>query len=412
MAFLSTNRYRDSWAYRSQNGGFNRCPTRNDGDPDAGGFRPQSASASGTGTGGRGGLNQSATTDTMQTLNKTMSQLQFNSRPNTPTNTRNFRPASAGAMRGTKLNQNPNNRRTANPQTHLKADLTDPNNLNDVQYFDEIAGNRYKESWAVRNGEQGDMDVNNRENSAGNRQSRTMKIDPSTVTLNPKSSVPTPLSKVPRYVETDKQVLRFFCHFFDKETQITHHPDLLKVKHPSTARLFTLLVYLNDFTVEIAEDKQMNSGYRGGQFYKRNYLKKDDGTEITVQDLKVGGTLTLLGHDFFITDCDSFTRGYFRYVYFCQTYRQFISVNNVFFTIRRTYEVILADPEPRPDVKNPDIGAQNSTGLGMTDRQIASGQSLKKKAQGTRSQNYLEKREQIDKTSKFLNYSGVILNFK
>jgi hypothetical protein len=256
------------------------------------------------------------------------------------------------------------------------------------------------------------MDVNNRENSAGNRQSRTMKIDPSTVTLNPKSSVPTPLSKVPRYVETDKQVLRFFCHFFDKETQITHHPDLLKVKHPSTARLFTLLVYLNDFTVEIAEDKQMNSGYRGGQFYKRNYLKKDDGTEITVQDLKVGGTLTLLGHDFFITDCDSFTRGYFRYVYFCQTYRQCISVNNVFFTIRRTYEVILADPEPRPDVKNPDIGAQNSTGLGMTDRQIASGQSLKKKAQGTRSQNYLEKREQIDKTSKFLNYSGVILNFK
>jgi hypothetical protein len=48
----------------------------------------------------------------------------------------------------------------------------------------------------------------------------------------------------------------------------------------------------------------------------------------------------------------------------------------------------------------------------MTDNQIASGSTLKKKMQGTKSQNYLEKREQIDKTSKFLNYNGIVLNFK
>jgi hypothetical protein len=48
----------------------------------------------------------------------------------------------------------------------------------------------------------------------------------------------------------------------------------------------------------------------------------------------------------------------------------------------------------------------------MTDRQIASGATLKKKAVGTKSQNYLQKREQIDKTSKFLKYTGVLLNFK
>jgi hypothetical protein len=295
MAFLSTNRYRDSWAYRNQHGGFTKGPTRNDGNEE----NAQSAT-----------LGRSATTDTLETLNKSLSQLQFNSRPNTPNNNRNIRPSSAGASR-VKINQNPNNRRSADPQTHLKADLiSDPDNLNDVQYFDEITGNRYKDSWPARTGTANNNGSDNRENFASNTQ--TLKLDPSKVTLNPKSLAQTPLSKVPRFVETDKQVLRFYCHFFDKETQITHHPDLLKVKHPSTARLFTLLVYLNDFTVEIVEDKQVNSGHRGGQFFKRNYLKKDGGGELAVQDLAPGRSLPLLGHDFFITDCDVFTRGYFR----------------------------------------------------------------------------------------------------
>lgn len=49
----------------------------------------------------------------------------------------------------------------------------------------------------------------------------------------------------------------------------------------------------------------------------------------------------------------------------------------------------------------------------MTNGQITAGNTtLKKKSQGTRSQNYLEKREQYDKTSKFLNYNGLSLNFK
>lgn len=287
-------------------------------------------------------MRKSATTDTFDTLNKSMSQMQF-SRPDTPTNNRQIRPLSAGSTRM-------NNR---------KAGLSS-------------SSNRYSE----------------RENTSNNTQ--TLKIDPSTVTLNPSSVTQTPLSKVPRFVETDKQVLRFFCHFFDKDTQVTHRPNLLKVRHPSTARLFNLMIYLNDFTVEITEEKQVNSGHHGGQFYKRNYLKKDDGTDICVQDLKIGGTLTLLGHDFFITDCDSFTRGYFR----------------------RVYDIMLGDPEPRPILKDPAIGAQNSTGLGMTGNLTASAQTLNKTSRGTRSQDYVDKRGQIDKTTKFLNYSGVTLNFR
>lgn len=270
MAFLSTNRYRDSWAYRSQNGGFSKRPGGEDNE--------QSAS-----------LGKSATTDNVAALNKSLSQMQFNSRPNTPTNNRAVRPSSAGATgsRGVRLNTDLG----ANRRTKLPPGQSNPN---DVKFIN------------------GQGNTNNRENFASASNTQTLKVDPSTVTLNPNSSSQIPSSKVPRYVETDKQVMRFYCHFFDKETQITHHPDLLKVKHPSTARLFTLLVYLSDFTLEIAEDKQVNSGHRGGQFFKRGYLKKDDHTDITIKDFSIGGTLSVLGHDFFITDCDAFTRGYFR----------------------------------------------------------------------------------------------------
>jgi hypothetical protein len=269
MAFLSSNRNRDSWAYRSQNGGFGKS-SRSNNDSE------QSTPTNNNNNSNSNSLGRSATTDTMDALNKTMSQMQF-SRPNTSGNYSSAsRPSSAGT---TRLNNNSDNRR--------KSGITNANTYNNTHTFG------------------GDC-----ENRAGNTQ--TLKINPSNATLNPSSSTKTPLSKVPRVVETDKQVLRFFCHFFDTETQVTHRPDLLKVKHPSTARLFSLLVYLNDFTVEIAEEKQANSGLRGGQFYKRNYLQKDDKSDISVSDLMIGGVVSLLGHDFFITDCDAFTRGYFR----------------------------------------------------------------------------------------------------
>ena len=35
---------------------------------------------------------------------------------------------------------------------------------------------------------------------------------------------------------------------------------------------------------------------------------------------------------------------------------------NTLLWCRRTYDILLADAEPRPDVKNPEVGAQNSTG--------------------------------------------------
>ena len=51
------------------------------------------------------------------------------------------------------------------------------------------------------------------------------------------------------------------------------------------------------------------------------------------------------------------------------------------------------------------------TGLGLAPNQLHAG-TTKKKPIGTKSRNYDDRREQIDKTTKFLKYSGVNLNFQ
>lgn len=62
---------------------------------------------------------------------------------------------------------------------------------------------------------------------------------------------------VPRYVETEKQVLRFYCHFFDEKVEISGGRGRTK---PTQPRLLTLFIFVEDFTVEIIEDKVPNSG--------------------------------------------------------------------------------------------------------------------------------------------------------
>ena len=70
-----------------------------------------------------------------------------------------------------------------------------------------------------------------------------------------------PSTAVPRYVETEKQVLRFYCHFFEEEpddqpSQARKGRKVSKLR----PRLFTFLIFVEDFTVEIIEDKVPNSG--------------------------------------------------------------------------------------------------------------------------------------------------------
>lgn len=198
--------------------------------------------------------------------------------------------------------------------------------------------------------------------------------------LGVKQEVP---PKVPRYVETDKKVLRFFCYFVDKDVLITKKP-LRKTQPGPTARYFTLLIYLEDFTIEILEDHAENSGIQGGAFYKRAALKNNRGNELLPTDFMVGRSFTALGHEFFITDCDKFTREYYR----------------------RELKIILEEGYDRPERVDPGAGAETATGLGVT-RPISA-----KKNNSTCSSDYLARKEQLNKTNKFLSTDRSVLQFR
>jgi hypothetical protein len=67
-------------------------------------------------------------------------------------------------------------------------------------------------------------------------------------------------TEVPRFVETDKQVLRFFAHFFERKRP----EEGVEFRRTNTvseaARLLTILIYISDETIEIHEERVINSG--------------------------------------------------------------------------------------------------------------------------------------------------------
>lgn len=76
---------------------------------------------------------------------------------------------------------------------------------------------------------------------------------------------------VPHYVKTEKMVLRFYAHFFERK-----RPEAgIEFRRTNTtheiARLLTVLIYLEDETVEIHEEKVINSG-KSSRVYNRLLL--------------------------------------------------------------------------------------------------------------------------------------------
>lgn len=125
----------------------------------------------------------------------------------------------------------------------------------------------------------------------------------------------------PDWVKLDKQVLRFFGYF--KESV-----DESKTEN-SRIRKLNIYYYLVDDTLEISEEKEMNSGIPQGSFLRRNkVIKKQESVYndsnsffkfqnsqsqfYNFRDLIVGQNIYIYGKIVSIFDCDQYTRDFYR----------------------------------------------------------------------------------------------------
>lgn len=203
-------------------------------------------------------------------------------------------------------------------------------------------------------------------------------------TANPAGSRPgTGQSRLPRYVETDKQTARFYGYFYEERPWDHEGPLGESRVEPAVCRQVVVHYYIYDDTVEINEPKQPNSGLVQGNFFRRGKVNKDsDGQPVQLTDLIPGNQLPILGQTFVIFDADQFTRDYFK----------------------KELNIILPPRLKRPDGMVAEMAAQYATGLGAP-LQASS------KAFNTRSTDYFTIKEGLDKTNLFLKYDGQVLRF-
>ncbi len=107
----------------------------------------------------------------------------------------------------------------------------------------------------------------------------------------------------PDWVKLDKQVLRFYGYF--KESIVESNVEYARI------RRLIICYYLVDDTIDIAEEKELNSGIPQGPFLKRGKIKLDDGNFIKFRDLIVGTDITVYGKFITLVDCDQYTREFF-----------------------------------------------------------------------------------------------------
>jgi Ca2+-binding EF-hand superfamily protein len=116
-----------------------------------------------------------------------------------------------------------------------------------------------------------------------------------------------------QFMENDRHVCRFFATM----------DDLMTAQYE--CRPFTLMYFLADDTCEIREQYPLNCGrdnfpifFRRGKVRKGNYEVAgpthpvpDAAGFLKIEDFFVGARITLLNREFFVYDCDHFTRKYF-----------------------------------------------------------------------------------------------------
>jgi len=113
-----------------------------------------------------------------------------------------------------------------------------------------------------------------------------------------------PYQELPAWDALDRHVLRFTGYFKEAvvETNLENH----------RIRRVTVYYYLEDDTCAITEPRIDNSGMPQGTLIRRHRLPKPDGGYITPEDLIVNGDLNVYARTIRLTDCDPFTREYYK----------------------------------------------------------------------------------------------------
>ena len=107
---------------------------------------------------------------------------------------------------------------------------------------------------------------------------------------------------IPTFAALDRKVLRFDAFFSESIPNSPYESERV--------RKCTLLYYLVDDSVQISEDKVVNSGLSQGAFLKRHKISTSSGF-IGWKDFQVGSTITLYGRTFNISNCDTFTKEFY-----------------------------------------------------------------------------------------------------
>lgn len=182
-----------------------------------------------------------------------------------------------------------------------------------------------------------------------------------------------------------KIVCRFYGHFNEDRVWATDMPLGVPNIEDKITRKLTILYYIEDDTISMSEHVPMNSGMKGGSFYKRSKLEKDDdGSAVSLEDLVPGKSIHVLGREIYLSKCDEFTRAFLS-----EEYNIHVS------KYADGYE-----PEPFRE----DMGALYATGLSsyLPDQRIS---------HGTKSNHYYEVQEANDKISRYFKYDGKVLRF-
>ena len=107
----------------------------------------------------------------------------------------------------------------------------------------------------------------------------------------------------PDWVKFDKQVLRFYGYY--KESIVESNVEYARI------RRLIICYYLVDDTLDISEEKEINSGLPQGPFLKRGKIKLENGTFLKFKDLIVGTDINVYGRFVTLVSCDDYTKEFY-----------------------------------------------------------------------------------------------------